>query len=601
MEQAVTVRPRSRLLKVTRSKVDGLERRLTLSNGSEIAVHRFACVGEGDEIRLNGSKEIVVVCQNGTCDISVPLQKSSTIKGLGALIYVKEITTAAEYAGYEKLAAYHYRNSIGFGRRAILVARLGSGKSSRILGYIEITNTFAGHEARNRLLDSSFADGDEISWTAWNLAARKKYLNTIARISRCVVHPEFRGFGIGIALTKGAIEFCKTRWQIAKLKPIFLEITADMLKFVPFAEKAGMHFIGNTGGNLSRLRKDQRYLQSVEMAIQSGDRSSSSHAVFSADAKSILQRQRRDVQELKALAQSHNVDVLDLLTTYMDATSAGELTSSAYDLLHRFLRFPKPTYMVGLTPHANAFLSRRLSELKLTPPELQERLTVRPISSPIEINDLSIQHTINVPVANWANDIQEAFGIRRNRISSTGVTKLILSISPRELLYIWGPSGSGKTVLLETIQKRQKSASGTILIPRDARFASLSFDFPERPLARQFDLTFNETIYLLGQVGLAETNLFFKLPSQLSAGQRYRLALARLMTARAPIWIIDEFCSILDDTTTKLISSKVGTLARTLGATCIIAGPRTEPVISSLGPDRILKLDSLGDWRIEKP
>src|SRR5262249_1175968 len=49
-------------------------------------------------------------------------------------------------------------------------------------------------------------------------------------------------------------------WQISGLKPLFLEISADMLKFVPFAQKAGMTFIGETEGNLGRAARDMAYL-----------------------------------------------------------------------------------------------------------------------------------------------------------------------------------------------------------------------------------------------------------------------------------------------------------------------------------------------------
>ena len=33
-----------------------------------------------------------------------------------------------------------------------------------------------------------------------------------------------------------------------------------MLKFVPFAERAGMTYVGETEGNLKRVAKDMRYL-----------------------------------------------------------------------------------------------------------------------------------------------------------------------------------------------------------------------------------------------------------------------------------------------------------------------------------------------------
>lgn len=45
--------------------------------------------------------------------------------------------------------------------------------------------------------------------------------------------------------------FARDHWQVARLKPKFIEISAGMLKFVPFSQHAG---------NLGRVVKDLRYL-----------------------------------------------------------------------------------------------------------------------------------------------------------------------------------------------------------------------------------------------------------------------------------------------------------------------------------------------------
>src|SRR6185369_4088878 len=82
------------------------------------------------------------------------------------------------------------------------------------------------------------------------------------RVSRVVVHPELRGQGIGRVLLEQALRYSRSHFQAGGLRPVFLEMTADMAKFVPFADAAGLHFIGNTEGNLHRVAKDMRYLQS---------------------------------------------------------------------------------------------------------------------------------------------------------------------------------------------------------------------------------------------------------------------------------------------------------------------------------------------------
>jgi hypothetical protein len=59
---------------------------------------------------------------------------------------------------------------------------------------------------------------------------------------------------------KHASDFARDHWQVAQLKPKFIEISVDMLKFVPFSHRAGMVFIGETEGNLRRVVKDLPYL-----------------------------------------------------------------------------------------------------------------------------------------------------------------------------------------------------------------------------------------------------------------------------------------------------------------------------------------------------
>ena len=63
----------------------------------------------------------------------------------------------------------------------------------------------------------------------------------------------------------------RKRWQVARLLPYFIEISADMLKYVPFAEKAGMMFVGETEGNLKRVHKDMDYLIRNVKRVKGGE------------------------------------------------------------------------------------------------------------------------------------------------------------------------------------------------------------------------------------------------------------------------------------------------------------------------------------------
>lgn len=579
-------------------------RTLILTDGLEIEVHRSCCVGVGDELRVtkrSGRVKVDAICKNGVATVLPAFRSNHVLPELGGRIVIREAKDAEDMDGYERLASYHYRSHQSFGRKAVLVAYLERGGTESLVGYLELSNTFAGHKSRNALLDSEFEDASGVKWKRWDLKARKDYLNAIARIGRCVVHPEFRGAGIGVLLCKGAIEYCKSHWHIARIKPLFLEITADMLKFVPFAESAGMTYIGTTSGNIDRVQKDQRYLNRVLTDIEGGVRDRESHSVFSANAKSMLQKQRGDVDRIRKIASDQKLDVDQMLSVFLSANTPDGMSPVAYSLLSSLLRFPKPTYMAGLTKDAIAFLSKRLSENPPVSPEsVIEEMRPEALRERISVSDLTISYSYKVAPSPWANAIQEAFGIDQTVNSQTGVNALNLQVEPCEIVYVWGPSGSGKTGFLDAITGARSPSAGKIkgLKPKDCALFSLEFE--DKPAIEQVGSTeLSHCLFSMNAAGLSEAALYFKHPKMLSAGQRHRLAIAQLIASKKPVWIIDEFCSVLDDTTAAIVSKNVARTARSLGVTAFIAGPRREPVLSALSPSCVLNLDSLGRWKIE--
>jgi heme exporter protein A len=75
----------------------------------------------------------------------------------------------------------------------------------------------------------------------------------------------------------------------------------------------------------------------------------------------------------------------------------------------------------------------------------------------------------------------------------------------------------------------------------------------------------------------------------LSAGQRRRVALARLLTSRATLWILDEVLTSLDDAAIKLSGQFIGDhLAN--GGIAIIATHQE----LSLSADRVQRIDLSG-------
>jgi heme exporter protein A len=144
---------------------------------------------------------------------------------------------------------------------------------------------------------------------------------------------------------------------------------------------------------------------------------------------------------------------------------------------------------------------------------------------------------------------------------------LNFSLEPGNLLELRGPNGGGKTSLLRilcglaTPSEGEVRWNGTnIQRLREEYFASLAYvahlngvkdeltAIENLTVAQRlggYELNKKEAEAALESVGLSrQRNLATRF---LSAGQRRRLALARLVTSNAALWILDEIFASLDD------------------------------------------------------
>ncbi len=565
-----------------------------LSDGQVLSLSVSSCVGWDDEV-VERDGRYFVPCRNGDAQILPLYLKPDTLRCGGVVVplKIKEIETEQEYESFQQLSEFHYRGHRLHGRTAVLIATTDYPLLPAVLGYVQLATPFFMSKCRANIVNAPFSEG-EVKWDEWDKNASRRFINVFVRIARTVVHPEFRGLGLGKLLARHAQDFAREHWHVAKLRPLFFEIVADMLKYVPFPERAGMHFVGLTEGNLHRVAKDMAYLLSKRKKVLAGE-------IAPEDSVGVVDLQVGYMNSAISLMRRLKLDRDGLGARLEKIVSS--ITLEDYEQLHSIVRLPKPSFMSGLTPNASSFLARRL---QVVAPERAHPLTItpiQPVKHSIAFHDFSIHYTSFVARTTKTQTLQKAFGVSPGSLKTTIIKKLQLTIKPKEVVLVCGASGSGKTTLIDVLLNRGQPldntlAEGTCFVGRDCKVGVLQPVRSKQPIIQL--VGGNDTyraLHVLNIAGLTEAFLYFKRFDQLSAGQRYRLMLARLIDSGANLWLADEFCSTLDEVTAAIVAHNLQRHARRIGATVVVAAPHFETFIRSLRPDRVLKLTSAWEWQ----
>ncbi len=136
---------------------------------------------------------------------------------------------------------------------------------------------------------------------------------------------------------------------------------------------------------------------------------------------------------------------------------------------------------------------------------------------------------------------------------------LSLRVNSGEIVIIKGPNGSGKTTLLRVLAGLTEAHSGQIAWQEDVEEAGEKAIFAghndaiKRALTLREDLQFwvrwrgGDSSGISNVIAQLDAESFADRPgAKLSAGQRRRWALARLILADRPLWLLDEPAAPLD-------------------------------------------------------
>ena len=172
-----------------------------------------------------------------------------------------------------------------------------------------------------------------------------------------------------------------------------------------------------------------------------------------------------------------------------------------------------------------------------------------------------------------------------------------------QTLVLRGPNGIGKTTLLRTIAGLQPAASGRISVDDQAVAYAAHADGVKSTLSVAENLGFWASVF--GTRTVAEAIAAFDLApiadrraAHLSAGQKRRLGLARLLVTGRPIWALDEPTVSLDAAAVQMfarvISAHLSSGGSALIATHVDLGLAADQL--DLTPYRAKPNASLGDF-----
>lgn len=583
---------------------------LTAGEGASVSmkVHRYALVGKGDTIWIDPDhpRNIYSASREDPSDhirISPHLELETDVRlGEQSLrLRVTEVTTRGDVEALGYLEQFHYKSfgsdeegdtrqasGANGGRRAVLLAYLIDGPLPEPIGYIELQMPLMMVKPRHQLFDTGFKHPIRpIAWKHWDLEAIKRHVNAITRIARVVVQPEYRGLGISRHLIEAAKSFARQRWQVGGVRPLFIEISAEMLNYIDFVSRNGFVLVGRTEGNLRRVVKDLTHM-AKGYEITSG----------------IMSLQKKYLTAIERYCSEAGKDIDEVLARLADVVKTDDpmnaLSASEWLYLRQVLRFPIPYYLAGLDIPSEEFLSKTIKGTS------RRRIKFKAPPTNLELKNIRVASDYRLPETRNVRLILSCFGIKATHLSSNIIGPISLAASNGNIIFISGSSGTGKSVLLKALDPRESSQTTNLRVEVTGdQGYSCSWLRPlpsDVPIFDYFAQRFSaaDALSALSQVGLSEAFAFVKPFHILSRGQRYRAMLAELLLRDDPVWLIDEFCADLDPLSARIVAHNVRKHVQRTGRIAFIAAANHGHFLDALRPTQVIQLRLGGQARFLK-
>lgn len=593
----------------------GHKKQLILTDGVRsnlyVQVPRYACVGKGDQLLISPEHPeniFTVSSENSEDHIRLsPHFEQSASASIGTAKYqirLTEVNKPEDLEALNFLEQFHYKSlvieeddetteilaknklSYSAGRRSIIILYLKVRTSWIAAGYIELQMPLLMSKPRHDLFDCPFNHNlRPISWISWDQHAIRRFVNTIVRIARVVVHPEFRGLGLARVLVDSAKEFAKKRWQVGGRRPLFMEISAAMLNYIDFVSSSGFSFIALTQGNASRVVKDLGYMKNG-YEISSG----------------IMSLQKKYLSHLESYCRATNT-TLDSALSRLKSIVENEdpldgLTPTEWAGFRKILRQRLPYYILGLDDYSVAYLRPLVKDRK----PVAKQLKLAKSDGRIDLVGLSAKATVPIAQTRNVRIIMETFGLDGQAIETQVLPPVSVKATGGNILLIVGASGSGKSALLKALDPAEARRSGLEVHPggrQDYTCGWLRSLPVDAPLFDYFSTNYGpeRSFAALSKVGLSEAFVMIKPFPLLSRGQQYRAMLADLLLRDEQVWLLDEFCADLDPLSARIVAHNFRKMVIASGRIAVVAAANHGHYLDALRPTQVIELRVGGETR----